>query len=941
MQTSPAKRHTSKGIDRFNFLMENQSRLINLYLGQLFSKLSGFVYSHSKLTIFTCMLAVSFSLVSAKNHFRIISDPEVLFSQDNSLVSSDQQWDVNNFQGGRRRRLSSGWNEDIENPDYFLRSNRHLEALGGSRWSVFFMILKKEDKIEYNNDLLQQNCKFLEILFAIKQELELSILKGACESELGCRFKSIMDCWVDFESFAGDENRFQTLQTCSFSNVHLFKEYSHRKNSSNGTKLEIDAIRFDVIVGYDSKQILQIVDRTVLDHKIFYEHDYKISSVSWVAVEYEIYNALKHDIPYAVSPIFILLAFASWIFYRRDKSKSHMRLAVCAILNIVMAIGVAVGGCLYFGSPFTALHCVAIFITFGIGIDDAFIIAAAVHVDEVEADADAEQKKKRPTSRERVVLGMKVAGPSILLTSLTDFAAFFSNLSSDIFGIREFAKVAGFMVLVDFLFQITFFVACLSIDLKLKEITPPRGKNCDGKHRKKKQNFISDKLINNLLPSITLHPVGQVSVLFITIAMVACATYGSFQVKVNYSVFDLVPTSSFIHEGKATVNEFFPAFMTQATICSQSQTTSADYSLFQDELLAIERETCKQSVSDNECMAWYSIFRLFVIGKYASLEDGGAKLREVFDSRGFIEVKFFWSELADFREDSVGRVALDELVKFGEDNINIVGSEVCMVYQKSLEDILPDINFMQNMRLVMGEVSPHLETHVYSRYFFTIEPLATIISNTVKSFSLMLCVVIGICFLILADLSIATMVVLSVLMIELIVFGSIHFFGYQFNMLTSVNLIVSVGLSVDFSAHIAHAYLHSGKVEVEEKIRDAYKVVGTSIWNGAFSTLLALLPMCLCKSYVLVLFWVMTSWVIVLGVWFGLVVLPIMLSFFGERSECNVYRRQLNVEMEEEGEGEVEVEEEEEEEEEEAGGKMKNVEMVESQSLVALPQSRL
>ena len=148
MQTSPAKRHTSKGIDRFNFLMENQSRLINLYLGQLFSKLSGFVYSHSKLTIFTCMLAVSFSLVSAKNHFRIISDPEVLFSQDNSLVSSDQQWDVNNFQSGRRRRLSSGWNEDIENPDYFLRSNRHLEALGGSRRSVFFMILKKEDKIE-------------------------------------------------------------------------------------------------------------------------------------------------------------------------------------------------------------------------------------------------------------------------------------------------------------------------------------------------------------------------------------------------------------------------------------------------------------------------------------------------------------------------------------------------------------------------------------------------------------------------------------------------------------------------------------------------------------------------------------------------------------------------------------------------------------------------
>ena len=64
---------------------------------------------------------------------------------------------------------------------------------------------------------------------------------------------------------------------------------------------------------------------------------------------------------------------------------------------------------------------------------------------------------------------MSKCGPSILLTSLTDFFAFFSNVSSNVFAIRNFSMVAAIMVLIDFIFQVTFFVSTLVMDMQRQE----------------------------------------------------------------------------------------------------------------------------------------------------------------------------------------------------------------------------------------------------------------------------------------------------------------------------------------------------------------------------------------------------------------------------------------------------------------------------------------
>ena len=94
-------------------------------------------------------------------------------------------------------------------------------------------------------------------------------------------------------------------------------------------------------------------------------------------------------------------------------------------------------------------------------------------------------------------------------------------------------------------------------------------------------------------------------------------------------------------------------------------------------------------------------------------------------------------------------------------------------------------------------------------------------------------------------------------------------------------------------------------------MRDAFEKVGVSVWNGAFSTIVGMTPMGLCKSFMINLFWVMTTFVVFLGMWMGLVVVPILLSFVVIDDERKDGREKMKLMREGENENENENENEE------------------------------
>lgn len=69
--------------------------------------------------------------------------------------------------------------------------------------------------------------------------------------------------------------------------------------------------------------------------------------------------------------------------------------------------------------------------------------------------------------------------------------------------------------------------------------------------------------------------------------------------------------------------------------------------------------------------------------------------------------------------------------------------------------------------------------------------------------------------------------------------GVIRLLGWELGITESVGVVISVGYSFDYVAHIATAYVESRSTTRDERTRDALTDLGVSIFFGAVSTLLA------------------------------------------------------------------------------------------------------
>lgn len=58
-----------------------------------------------------------------------------------------------------------------------------------------------------------------------------------------------------------------------------------------------------------------------------------------------------------------------------------------------------------------------------------------------------------------------------------------------------------------------------------------------------------------------------------------------------------------------------------------------------------------------------------------------------------------------------------------------------------------------------------------------------------------------------ADIKTTVFVMFCVFLVDVFLFGLVYFWNETLNSVTIVQIIVAIGLSVDYSAHIAHHYL--------------------------------------------------------------------------------------------------------------------------------------
>lgn len=111
--------------------------------------------------------------------------------------------------------------------------------------------------------------------------------------------------------------------------------------------------------------------------------------------------------------------------------------------------------------------------------------------------------------------------------------------------------------------------------------------------------------------------------------------------------------------------------------------------------------------------------------------------------------------------------------------------------------------------------------------------------------------------------------------------GMVHWVGLSLNYTVYVSLIVSVGLSVEFCAHIARDFMLTPG-ERSHRACKALKHMGMAVFNGGVTTILFLLPLAWSGySYFKNYFFVQYSMVTAVGLLVGLFLLPVLLAMFG------------------------------------------------------------
>uniref|UniRef100_A0A915IPE5 Uncharacterized protein n=1 Tax=Romanomermis culicivorax TaxID=13658 RepID=A0A915IPE5_ROMCU len=162
------------------------------------------------------------------------------------------------------------------------------------------------------------------------------------------------------------------------------------------------------------------------------------------------------------------------------------------------------------------------------------------------------------------------------------------------------------------------------------------------------------------------------------------------------------------------------------------------------------------------------------------------------------------------------------------------------------------------------------------------DQLDSIPGNTVQDVGITAACMGLVCILFIPNIFNTLCAMLTILSINLGVFGYLVFWGVSLDPISMATLLMSIGFSVDFTSHISFHYYTSKGGDKLAKMYEALSSIGYPMLQSGASTILSVSCLCFVPSYMVLVFFKTVFLVVVLGVFHGLIVLPTFLAWLPE-----------------------------------------------------------
>ncbi|CAJ0571814.1 unnamed protein product, partial [Mesorhabditis spiculigera] len=560
--------------------------------------------------------------------------------------------------------------------------------------------------------------------------------------------------------------------------------------------------------------------------------------------------------PLIIGSVAAMIAFVVASSFRRDPSRSKPWESLCGCLIPLLSLLAAAGIMCFLGMKFQSIMVASLFLVLSIGVDDVFIILRA-------------WDRAPPTDpvAERMAFTLEEAGASILISAITNIMAFVIGMTSSTPAVKAFSLFSAVSITVCFFYILIMFTALLALSGR-REKAGLQSIFCCFKANPQAHSSLVEKVVTLQTAAIRWWAKAcqtwttRAVLLLIMLVYYYFSIYGIQRVETLISLEKMTLPDSYVQKFQKHFEDSMRSMQPISVFIKNPGDLRDPERMATIKKIVGEYETAEFSYGPNSTFFWIRQYEEF-LEYYVDSDDEEIE-----------KPKFTYTEIPAFFK-SATYFYLETFVKYNEtacdeDRPECISQFFFLTNFAGVikyHELIPAVQAWRSIAAKYAE----FEVYPFSDHSPFVDQTMLIDSTVWSSVGASLfCTAIA-CVIFIPSLFCIVCACCSVFSITIGIVGFLALWGIQLDPLSMAALLMAIGFSVDYTAHMCFHYYKAKPRNRVDKVEEALSTIGWPLMQVGLSTLVALAPLVFKQSYLAVVFLKTITVVVILGISYALI----------------------------------------------------------------------